>query len=108
MSIDKTPVVKVHPWGKGQGDFVEINESDFDPQKHKLYNAKAPSVPPVAVQPPPPAPVVEDVKITADAKQLADETGVDLSKIVGTGHNGKITVKDVEKAIDEMTTPGAE
>lgn len=26
--------VKVKPWGKGQGDYVEVNVEDFDPAKH--------------------------------------------------------------------------
>lgn len=29
--------VKVKPWGKDQGAFVEINEADFDPAVHQLY-----------------------------------------------------------------------
>lgn len=27
-------VIKVKPWGAGQGDFVLIEEDDFDPEKH--------------------------------------------------------------------------
>ena len=30
-------VVRVMPWAESQGAFVEINESDYDPAKHKLY-----------------------------------------------------------------------
>jgi hypothetical protein len=30
-------VVKVMPWGEGQGEFVLINESDFDPAVHKMF-----------------------------------------------------------------------
>lgn len=29
--------VKVKPWGKDQGDYVLMEEEDFDPKKHKLY-----------------------------------------------------------------------
>lgn len=29
-------VIKVQPWGEDQGDFVLINEEDFDPEFHKL------------------------------------------------------------------------
>lgn len=29
--------VKVKPWAEGQGDFVTINERDFDDQLHTLY-----------------------------------------------------------------------
>lgn len=32
--------IKVNPWGKGQGDFVLINEEDFDPDFHELYGEK--------------------------------------------------------------------
>lgn len=35
MSAIKT--IKVTPWGAGQGDFVEINESDFDEKKHQPF-----------------------------------------------------------------------
>lgn len=28
--------LKVKPWGEGQGDFVVINEADFDPDLHEL------------------------------------------------------------------------
>lgn len=30
-------VIKVKPWGEEQGDFVLINETDFDPDKHEHY-----------------------------------------------------------------------
>jgi hypothetical protein len=29
--------IKVMPWGKNQGDYVLIDESDFDPKKHKKF-----------------------------------------------------------------------
>jgi hypothetical protein len=35
--------VNVKPWGKDQGDFVVINEEDFDPSKHELLDGSAPS-----------------------------------------------------------------
>lgn len=37
------PTVKVKPWGEGQGDFVEINEADFDAAIHELHEGAAPS-----------------------------------------------------------------
>lgn len=30
--------MKVQPWGQGQGDFVVIDESEFDPERHTRYN----------------------------------------------------------------------
>lgn len=32
------PVIQVKPWGKDQGDFVEINDFDFDPDFHSLLS----------------------------------------------------------------------
>jgi len=34
--MDVCKVVKVKPWGKDQGAFVEINAEDFDAKVHKL------------------------------------------------------------------------
>lgn len=30
--------INVKPWGEDQGDFVVINEEDFDPDKHERYD----------------------------------------------------------------------
>lgn len=35
--------LKVKPWGKDQGDFVEINEEDFDPSFHELIEGEKPA-----------------------------------------------------------------
>ena len=35
---ESVEVVKVKPWGKGQGDFVEINAEDFDSKIHTKYS----------------------------------------------------------------------
>lgn len=34
---DTPNTVRVKPWGEGQGDFVLINEDDFDAEVHELY-----------------------------------------------------------------------
>lgn len=36
MDICKT--IKVKPWGKDQGDYVEINADDFDPAVHAPFD----------------------------------------------------------------------
>lgn len=33
------PTIKVKPWGPDQGDFVVINEADFDPAVHTRFEA---------------------------------------------------------------------
>jgi len=35
--------VQVKPWGKDQGDFVEINEDDFNPEVHELLDEAKPA-----------------------------------------------------------------
>jgi hypothetical protein len=35
--MDTCPIVRVKPWSKDQGDFVEINLADFDHDKHQVY-----------------------------------------------------------------------
>lgn len=35
--------IKVKTWGKDQGDFVLINEEDFNPDLHELLDAPAAS-----------------------------------------------------------------
>lgn len=33
-------ILKVQPWGEGQGDFVIIDEETFDKDFHKIYEEK--------------------------------------------------------------------
>lgn len=47
--------IRVKPWGKDQGDFVVINEADFDPLKHELLTAE----PKKAAEPKKPAKAAE-------------------------------------------------
>ena len=37
--MEVCPVVRVKTWGTGQGDFVEINESDFNADLHELLDS---------------------------------------------------------------------
>lgn len=32
--------IQVKPWGKDQGDFVLINEKDFNPEVHELHGSE--------------------------------------------------------------------
>jgi hypothetical protein len=41
--MDTCATVKVIPWGKGQGEYVEINQTDFDPKRHTLYEPAPPA-----------------------------------------------------------------
>lgn len=41
--MDRCETVKVKPWGKDQGEFVEINAEDFDPAVHTLLDDAPPA-----------------------------------------------------------------
>ena len=47
--------IKVNPWGDGQGDFVVICASDFDPKTHTLYGAEEELEPELEPEPKPKA-----------------------------------------------------
>ena len=48
---------------------------------------------------PPPAPAAEGPAATPTARKLAEQNGIDLTSLTGTGPKGKITKEDVEAAI---------
>jgi hypothetical protein len=50
------PIVKIKASHPSQGDFVEINECDFDPAKHERFVEPLPAPPAPVLPPPPPAP----------------------------------------------------
>jgi pyruvate/2-oxoglutarate dehydrogenase complex dihydrolipoamide acyltransferase (E2) component len=50
----------------------------------------------------PPQNQAPDLLVSKTVEEFAKESGVDLYKIVGTGHNGRITRKDVESAIQAV------
>jgi pyruvate dehydrogenase E2 component (dihydrolipoamide acetyltransferase) len=56
----------------------------------------APEPEPVAAQPEP-APPAQEPLATPAARRLADEVGVDLADVQGTGPDGRILAEDVEK-----------
>ena len=42
----------------------------------------------------------DEIDATPDAKELADENGIDLASIEGTGKDGRILKSDVQSAIE--------
>ncbi len=65
---DKT--IQVKPWGEGQGDFVVINEDDFDKDFHELYGDKKPS-----------AKEVKAAKLLADTQAALTAKGIAFDEI---------------------------
>ena len=81
--ICKTVLVKAsNP--KTQGDFVRINEDDFNPEVHEKLGGN---------------PKTTEPTVSEAAKKLAEDAGIDIETITGTGANGNVTKGDVEAAI---------
>lgn len=94
-------VLKAHKYGRRQravGDIYNCAAKFFKPlsrlgkiAKHKPKKNKAK----IEVEQPS---VTEETEVTfgQGAKELADEKGIDLEKVTGTGHKGKILKRDIE------------
>ncbi len=67
--------------------------------------ASAPSTQPVPAAPAPPAPAEGPVRASPVARRLAQELGVDLTGIRGTGPEGRIVRRDVEAAASAKPAP---
>lgn len=64
---DKT--IQVKAWGEGQGDFVIINEADFDKDFHELYGDKKPT-----------AKEARAAKLLADTQAALVAKGIDFDE----------------------------
>ena len=72
-----------------------------------------PAAPPPSAAVPPPAPTSAKapearLRASPSAKQLAQELGVDLSTVTGTGPEGRITREDIEQAAKVTARPTEE
>jgi pyruvate dehydrogenase E2 component (dihydrolipoamide acetyltransferase) len=66
----------------------------------------APPVPARAPSPPPVAPAaVAGARASPAARKLAEERGIDLSTVTGSGPGGAITYADVERRVGEAAAP---
>ena len=64
------------------------------------------AVAPVAA-PPPAAPAAANVRVSPKARRLANEHGIDLSKVQGSGPEGSIEAADVQAIVDGKKPGGA-
>jgi len=71
--------------------------------------APAPAAPATPVRPPPPPPVAPAAGVRASpaARRLAEQRGIDLSTVSGTGPHGAITYADVEARLSTPAAPAA-
>ena len=67
---------------------------------------QAPGPPPPITPPPPLAPATAArARVSPAARRLAEERGIDLSTVTGSGPDGAITFADVERRIGEAAAP---
>lgn len=96
-----TPIARLHAAGE--------SETAVAPRTEPEVVASVPAPPPVA--PPPPSPRVtaggHRVRVTPVARRLAEQLGVQVEAVHGTGPEGAITRADVERAAAAKTAPPA-
>lgn len=72
------------------------------PPSDKAATSTAEEEVPAKVPTPPPSRVVDRPTATPAAARMADELGVDLTKVEGSGVDGLIVVADVRSAADKV------
>ncbi|WP_052506143.1 hypothetical protein [Pseudomonas sp. MRSN 12121] len=104
-------LIKVKPWGEGQGDFVHINEEDFNPDFHELLDEAGKSGKALSIDEIRAALNAKGVTFEAGAKKpalqkLLDDTNKaeDLkTKLTekGVDFTAAVTLEDLQKLLDE-------
>lgn len=77
--------IQVKPWGDDQGEFVLINEDDFDPSKHERFDPEG------AKKAAPKGPTVEELKAALTEKGVEIPEGAkkaDLQKLLDASNEG--------------------
>lgn len=90
------------------GDDVQIGDvlAEIDPngaapvEEETTPEAKEPE--PAAAEPEKPATEEKPAKVSPVARRLAEEEGVDLAQVEGSGENGRITRQDVEDFLQQQ------
>ena len=104
-----TPLAEIgHPGGAAPGETVAAPPVSPAPIPRPLAEAKIAAPPPAAL---PAAATVEARAgrrpVTPAARRLAEQSGVDLAQVAGTGPDGAVTMADVEAHLGRATAPTA-
>ncbi|MDF1852286.1 MAG: 2-oxoglutarate dehydrogenase complex dihydrolipoyllysine-residue succinyltransferase [Verrucomicrobiales bacterium] len=81
--------------GEAPADTGNVEEGASDPGEKEQENSGGDET----------SPASGDFKVTPVAKKIADEEGIDLSQVTGTGAGGKITKSDVMGATQQLAAP---
>ena len=92
---DKVPV------GTLMAHIIPVDEISEEQTKLRVSQPVAPGE--TSIVPP----IVHGIHASPLAKRIANEKGIDLATVKGSGPNGAITREDVEKAIAERMAPAA-
>ena len=88
-----TPIVRIVDPEK-PGDYIVINEMDFDPAVHEMYSPGSRE----GGEPQAEAAPVREFG-SKQAQKLAEENGLSANDIPGTGQNGDILLRDVRAVL---------
>lgn len=91
MSFGTTETVRVHPWGERQGNYVEIDKSEYEANKknYKLYDGPDNPVPEVIDETPAPKTAAElRLELEEAEKREAAEAEAAKDKAPGEGWGG--------------------
>ena len=118
-----TPLALISHPGEAPGEAGALSRTGidrreaFNPRRHQNAPDRQPvsrprlAAPPRSAGTPPPAPpaiVGERLRISPAARRLAEQSGIDLSRITGTGPDGAIVLADVAARIGKAAeTPPA-
>ncbi len=105
---DKVPVGVTIAWIVAPGEQVPADSPAAAPAARRLSEAAAPpAASPVPAPVPPGAATRGGPRISPKARRLAQERGVDVSRIQGTGPDGTISAEDVMAAAEAAASPAA-
>ena len=99
-----TPLAEIRPEGEAKPGAAEIKPPPAVPAAPA---AAPPVVPPVTVPAPPVAPTA-GLRASPAARRLAEERGIDLAIVTGSGPAGAITYADVERRLGEAVAAPVE
>ncbi len=96
---DVVQVGKTIAWIVAPGEKPPVEVESTTPAARTMTGPASSTTPTPAAAPPASTEKV-DVKVSPKARRMAQELGVDLTKVVGTGPGGTISGDDVQKAAD--------